>query len=214
MEGLGKQMIRCVIVGAAPFTDAAYLKTYIQPQDYVIAADGGQRLLAAMGISADLIIGDFDSSSKPSTGDCRVLPTRKDDTDVMAAVRSALTDGATSFTLLGCMGGRFDHTMANVFVLYYLQAHGADGVMVDEHHEVSLLTAGCHTVPVRKGWYVSLLPYGGAASGVTIRYAEYPLEDAHLDIAHPLGVSNGFTEKPMEITLKSGALLLILAKEP
>ncbi len=213
MEGLGKSMTRCVIVGAAPFVDAACLRADICAEDYIIAADGGQRLLAAMGIVPDVIIGDFDSSVQPCSGECHVLPTRKDDTDVMAAVRLAYEKGYRLFLLLGCMGGRFDHTVANLFILRWLHERGADATLLDERHEVRLLGAGEHTVSPRKNSYVSLLPYGGDAQGVTLRNAAYTLENACLDTAHPLGVSNAFTDKPLEISLKSGYLLLIIAQE-
>ncbi len=214
MEGLGKQVKRCVIVGAAPFSDAAYLRRYVLPTDYIIAADGGQRLLEKMGRTPDLIIGDFDSSNQPQTTACQVLPTRKDDTDVMAAVRLALADGYREFVLLGCLGGRLDHTFANVFVLRFLYENGACGMLCDEHHEIMLLASGNHTVDVQDDCFVSLLPYGGNVEGVTLRNAQYPLENACLDTVFPLGVSNGFTDKPMEISLKNGYLLLVLAKEP
>lgn len=215
MEGMGEQMRRCVIVGASAFENAAFLKCYLRADDYVIAADGGLRLLDAMEIAPHAIIGDFDSSPCPDgvTVPVRRLPTHKDDTDVFAAAKEALTLGYREFLLLGCLGGRLDHTLSNLFLLRFLHENNARGLLADEHHEVSLLASGEHTVPHRDNCFFSLLPFGGDACGVTIRDAEYPLENATLDTVFPLGVSNGFLSSDVTVSLQDGYLLLILAQK-
>lgn len=214
MEGMGKPMTRCVIVGAAPFEDASRLKTYLRADDYIVAADGGSRLIAAMGVTAHHVIGDFDSSVRPENElSCTVLPTRKDDTDVLAAVREALDAGYREFLFLGCLGGRFDHTIANLFVLRFLLAHDAVGLLVDERHEVTMLEAGTYRLETRTDGYFSLLPYGGEASGVTVKGAAYEVENASLDTQFPIGVSNAFVGQPVQITVGNGYCLLIVAKE-
>ncbi len=215
MEGMGKQMTRCVLVGASPFEDAAYLKTCLRDTDHIIAADGGLQLLNAMAVVPHRVIGDFDSAALPidSTVAVTKLPTHKDDTDVFAAVKVALADGYREFLLLGCLGGRLDHTVSNLFLLRFLQEHGAQGVLVDERHEVRLLASGTHVIPCKTEYYLSLLPYGGNAEGVCIHGAEYPLENKTLNTSFPLGVSNGFVGNDVTVTLKSGYLLCILAKK-
>ena len=212
---MGKQMSRCVVVGASPFTDAAYLKTHVRDTDYIVAADGGLRLLAEMGITPHRVIGDFDSAVFPKDSEVAVtkLPTHKDDTDVFAAAKEALSHGYREFLLLGCLGGRLDHTISNLFLLRFLQEHGAEGVLVDERHEVRLLASGTHVIACRPDCYLSLLPYGGIAQGVSICGAEYPLENAVLDTAFPLGVSNGFCETDVTVTINSGCMLCILARK-
>ncbi len=212
---MGKQMTRCVVVGASPFSDAAALKAYLRDTDHVIAADGGLQLLTAMGVCPHRVIGDFDSAAFPTDSTVTVtkLPTHKDDTDVFAAAKEALSDGYREFLFLGCLGGRLDHTVSNLFLLRFLHEHGAKGMLVDERHEVRLLTSGTHVIPCRKDCYLSLLPYGGDATGVYIRGAEYPLENAMLDTAFPLGVSNGFLGNDVTVAVDSGCLLCILAKK-
>lgn len=212
---MGKQMIRCVVAGASPFSDAAFLNTYLRDTDHIVAADGGLRLLAAMGVAPHRVIGDFDSASLPTDGTVAVtgLPTHKDDTDVFAAAKEALSDGYREFLLLGCLGGRLDHTVSNLFLLKFLHEHGAEGMLVDEQHEVRLLTSGTHVIACRPDHYLSLLPYGGNVEGVTVCGAEYPLENATLDTAFPLGVSNEFIGTDVTVTVGNGCLLCILAKK-
>ncbi|MBQ9415018.1 MAG: thiamine diphosphokinase [Clostridia bacterium] len=206
-----ESMSRCVIAGAAPYTDAAYLSAYLREDDYLIAADGGQHLLQAMGRTPDLLVADFDSSEPPcSSTDCMTLPTRKDDTDVLAAMREALKRGYREFLLLGCLGGRLDHTMANLFLLRFLADHGAQGLLVDEHHEISLLMPGDYALPCRPHTYFSLFPFGGDAVGVTLQHAAYPLENAVLTSSFPLGVSNEFLADDVQLSFLKGFLLLIV----
>ncbi len=215
MEGMGKQMRTCVIVGSAPFSDAAVLREYVTQGAFVIAADGGQRLLEEMAVDYDLLVGDFDSSEAPnrSAAQVVVLPTHKDDTDVLAAIRIALERGYDDFVLLGCLGGRFDHTLANVFLLRFLYDHGARGVLVDEIQEIRLLGAGTHEILPQASPVFSLFPYGGDAVGVSIAGAKYTVDNVTLDTATPLGVSNEFLDSPVTITVQKGSLLLVFTKK-
>jgi len=214
MEGMGKQMRPCVIVGSAPFSDAAALRDYVKEEALVIAADGGQHLLAEMGVACDLIVGDFDSSDVPDCAKIQVvtLPTHKDDTDVLAAIRIALERECDEFVLLGCLGGRFDHTLANVFLLRFLHDHGARGILADEMQEIRLLGAGTHEIPPQASPVFSLFPYGGDAAGVSISGAKYTVDHVTLDTAMPLGVSNEFLDTPVVITIENGYLLLVFTK--
>lgn len=207
-------MRRCVIFGAAPFSDCAVLRDYLSADDYYIAADGGQRLAQAMGVTVDHVIGDFDSSSCPALSDgCTVLPVQKDDTDVLAAVRAALKDGFREFLFLGCLGGRLDHTLANVAVLSFVAKHGGEGCLVDETHEVTLLGVGEHAIPPRHDATVSFLPFGGEADGVTIRNAAYPIENATFYPWFPIGVSNEFVDQPLTVSIRNGQCLMIVSRK-
>mgnify|MGYP005793383521 FL=1 len=54
--------MKCVIFGAAPADDYAYIRELLPASGrLVIAADGGLRYTAALGLEPDIIIGDMDS---------------------------------------------------------------------------------------------------------------------------------------------------------
>ena len=92
--------------------------------DCVIACDRGYLHARKMGIRPDLIIGDFDSAPFPDVSvPVESYPARKDDTDTMLAVKHGLLKGFDRFVILGALGGRLDHTIANLSVLEYLKAH-------------------------------------------------------------------------------------------
>ena len=102
----------CYIVGSRPPGEIALARGR---EALVIAADGGLRHLEAQGLTADLIVGDFDSLGRVPEGD-NILrhPVEKDDTDMLLAVRTGLDRGYRVFVLYGGLGGRLDHTYANL----------------------------------------------------------------------------------------------------
>ena len=70
------------------------------PDDLVIAADGGFDYLEAIGLRADIVLGDFDSvRSYELPSDAIRYPREKDDTDMMIAVKLGLKKGYTEFAI-------------------------------------------------------------------------------------------------------------------
>lgn len=192
--------------------------------DFVIAADGGYA--QEFGCRPDAVIGDFDSLGYvPDEEEVQVYPKRKDDTDMMLAVKLGLENGYREFVLLGGIGGRFDHTMANVQTLAYLLAHDAKAVLKDAKRDIYMIGAGeknaannawaCVgeiTFPAHTKGIFSVFSYGETAEQVTIRGAEYELEEATLTDCFPLGVSNSFADKEVTISVGAGRLLIVHEK--
>ena len=111
-----------------------------KPGDCVIAADGGYG--QDCGCAPDFVVGDFDSLGYVPKGDgVQVHPKQKDDTDMMLAVKLGLSKGYDEFVLLGGIGGRLDHTLANVQTLAYLYSQGAKAVLRSEKTDVYFVGA-------------------------------------------------------------------------
>lgn len=209
-------MSRCVILSAGPVEDSERLRPLLKTDDWIIAADGGGRLAAALGVKPAVLVADFDSSAPPDTGgDTEIvrLPMEKDWTDTQAAAMLALDRGYRDFLLLGCTGGRLDHTLANIAVLLYLLRRGADALMADERNFLRLYGPGRYRVERRAGYKLSLFPYGGEVEGITVKNVRYPLEKARLTPDNSLGVSNEFLENPAEISFDKGVLMVFLSKD-
>ena len=103
----------CYVVGAMPL-DPGFILTPV-PGDLVIAADKGYETLSRLGVHPGLVVGDFDSlGSVPDHPQVLRLPRIKDETDTGFALRQGLKRGYWRFVLLGCLGGRLDHTVANL----------------------------------------------------------------------------------------------------
>ena len=178
------------------------------PGDLVIAADAGYRQLG--GIKPDYVVGDFDSLGYEPEGE-RILrhPAEKDDTDTLLAVKLGLSLGYRAFILLGGVGGRLDHTLANIQTLAYLHACGAKACLIGDAETIAIIER--RTLRFRAGLsgVVSVFAYGESAGGVSERGLCYPLNDETLTDDFPLGVSNAFTGACAEISVERGRLLVL-----
>ena len=57
---------------------------------------------------------------------------------------------------------------------------------------------------------ISVFAYSDICTGVTEKGLKYSLDDAEMTNRFPIGVSNSFTGKPANITVKDGTLLIIV----
>ncbi len=175
----------------------------------VIAADGGVRHTQALGLTPDIILGDFDSLGYVPEG-ANVFPVEKDDTDAMLAVRRGLEAGCRDFTLYGCLDGpRLDHTVAAFQTLQFLADRGARGTLVGLTHLATVVKNGSITFLPGTAGGISVFCMGPDARGVTLEGLYYGLEDGTLTAGFPLGVSNHFTGKAASVTVREGSLLVL-----
>ena len=198
----------CHIIGAAPLGGAVPRP---QPGDYVIAADGGYAALQAIGVAPDFVMGDFDSlGHTPAHPNVETHPTMKDDTDMMLAVRWALTHGYRRLALYGGLGGaRLDHTLANLQSLAFLLRHRARGYLYDRDFVYTVIENETLALEREVDWgIVSLFSMGDRAEHITLEGLQYPLTDGTIDCGFPLGVSNHIVAPTARITVGRGPLLV------
>jgi len=198
----------CYVVGAMSLSMT--LRPYPAPGDYVIAADRGYDSLMAFGVQPDLVVGDFDSlGHTPSHPNVIQLPAEKDDTDMIFALRKGLELGYRRFVLLGGVGGRVEHTYANLQLLDWLTTQGAQGFLAGEKTAATALRNGEMSFPASMSGYLSVFCNSGTAEGVTLENLKFPLTGHTLSGTFPLGVSNEFTGERAKISVESGSLILI-----
>ncbi|MDL2205672.1 thiamine diphosphokinase [Eubacteriales bacterium OttesenSCG-928-N13] len=196
----------CYIVGAGSF-DVMHVPN---ANDFVIAADGGHSHLLRIGQPVDLLLGDFDSLDVlPNDVQLMRMPPEKDDTDTMLAVKLGLEKGFRRFAIYGGLGGRLDHTMANVQALSHLAMRDARGFLIGEGMVLTAVRDGELLIPAGKTGYISVFCMGDQATGVDLIGLRYPLHDATLTQDVPLGVSNEFTNKDALIRVRCGTLLVM-----
>lgn len=198
----------CYIVGAAPL-DGRLPKP--EEGDYLIAADAGYASLKAAGLEPDFVMGDFDSlGAAPEHPNVETHSVIKDDTDLMLAVRWALSQGWRKFRIYGALGGkRLDQTLASLQTLRFLKEHGADGLLIGDGWNVMLLQNSAIRFPAEAAGWLSLFTSGDKAEGVTLRGLKYELTDAALTCTFPLGVSNEFLGTEAVISVKNGSLFVL-----
>ncbi|MBQ8228535.1 MAG: thiamine diphosphokinase [Clostridia bacterium] len=207
-------MKRWIILGAAKINDYAAIKPKIAEDDFIVCADGGQKHLEPLGLKADLYLGDFDSSKKPEI-DAEILtyPVEKDDTDTMLAVKEGIKRGCKSFVIFGGMGGRFDHTFANIQTLIYADKKGATAVLADENNMAFVLRNDKAYIERNVHEKVSFFPLNGPAHGVTMEGFYYEVDNVSLYPHDTLGTSNFVIAPQGKVTVKKGMLLAIISKE-
>lgn len=195
----------CVVIGAGPVRNLS-----VPADAFVICADGGLAAAANYNITPDLIVGDFDSLGIVPKGDNVVVyPVEKDVTDSFIAIEEGLKRGFDRFVFYGCVGGRLDHTLANIQHLQYLAEHGAQGMLVGDKETLTVIKdAAVHFDAKRKGG-VSVFSLSEKSEGVTIEGLFYEAKDIVLTNGFPLGVSNHFTGKPATVSVKNGVLLIV-----
>ncbi len=199
-------MEKCLIFCAAGFDG---LIEPVQPDDCILAADGGLVHVQALGLTPTAILGDFDSLSYVPEGST-VFPTEKDDTDAMLAVKRGLELGCREFLLYGGLDGpRLDHTLANFQTLQYLCDHGAYGYLIGKDYIATCIRKGSVQFPAGAEGIVSVFCLGPDAAGVTLTGLKYPLANGTLTPGFPLGVSNHFTGQNARISVADGSLLVL-----
>ncbi len=201
---------RCVIVGGADINNYAQICSCLRETDYLIYCDCGLRHQPGLQTVPSLIVGDFDSYTKPDTAiETIVLPCEKDDTDTVFAVKEGLRRGFADFLLIGVVGARLDHTLGNVYILQLLNEHGANGRILDDYSEMELVSDSSVQIDDSFSFF-SLLNITGTARGICIRNAKYPLSDAEISCGYQYGISNEVLPgQTAEVSVSDGKLLLI-----
>ena len=187
------------------------------PEDMLICADGGYDAALAAGLTPDLVVGDFDSMPDSHLAGCTCpivrLPVHKDDTDTVVCLKEGRSRGYRRFIIAGTLGGRFDHTLSNVQVLYDCALRGEEAWLCDRQNRVRVLLPGEYTLEALPGTHLSLLAWTERVTGIDLSGTEWPLRNATLTSRYPLGCSNNALEDTVRLRFVSGALVLVWSRE-
>ena len=179
--------------------------------DILIACDKGYGYAKNMRLTPDVVIGDFDSFTGVIDPDIKVLryPIERDDTDTMLAVKYALNEGCDRIVICSALGGRMDHTIANIQSMAYAASHGALCEIMSENEYMRTFTGGKTRVKERDGYSVSLFSLSDECKDLTIEGAKYNLKNATLTNIFPLGYGNSREHDYVTISMSSGILLIV-----
>lgn len=204
-------MSRCFIFGALPVSALCELP---QKGDLIIAADKGYDVALSLGLTPDLVVGDFDSRGEaPDVENLVRLEVRKDDTDVGHAVELGIERGYTDFVVYGAVGGLLDHTFANAAIAHDIARRGGKALFIGEEFCFTVLHNSVKEFCARDNGRISVFALGGTAKGVTIRGLNYEAENFKLRCTDHIGVSNAFIGKAAKISVADGDLLIVWERE-
>ncbi|MDD5889550.1 MAG: thiamine diphosphokinase [Ruminococcus sp.] len=203
--------MRCVIISGSPDTNVEEIKSLCTSDDFIVCADSGYSFAKKAGLSPNLIIGDFDSLKEelPQNTEVVKLNTHKDDTDTEHCVMECIRRGYKDFLLLGSIGGRTDHTFANIATLAFLSEYNYNGIARNNGEEIRILKEGSYEMNNKKGLIFSVFPYGCESVNVTYKGAEYMLNNKTLTYNVSRGISNVFVDDEAEITINRGRAILL-----
>ncbi|MEG1896119.1 MAG: thiamine diphosphokinase [Oscillospiraceae bacterium] len=203
-------MKRCIVIGSMPVEIP--LKKLIKAGDFIFCADGGYLEAKKQGITPNMIVGDFDSSEKPTDTQAFVLalPAEKDDTDTYYIARHIVENNFTDALFCGVTGGRLEHTIANLQMLKFLAANRVNATIMDKTSQIMVLTDGKILLPPMENKYFSIFSMNEKAEGVSEKGAKYQLDGVEVTNEYPIGISNEFVGKEVEIQVEKGSLLLII----
>ena len=192
----------------------------------IVAADGGAAKAPLAGLRPDLLVGDADSLDAAGLAAVRaaaipveLVPAAKDESDMELAILAAQARGATRITVLGALGGpRFDHALANAWLLAHPALAGRAVVLLDATTRIRLLdaTGGPAAAELigRAGDLVSLFAFGADAEGVSTAGLAYALHDELLPVGPARGLSNVRSGPTARVVLRAGRLLVVETHAP
>ena len=210
-------MHTCIIIAALW---AGEEQAFLTPGEggLLICADRGYEAAKRFGLSPDLIVGDFDSMpagflTEEDRGRTLFLPRLKDDTDTAVCVAEGRKRGYRDFRVGGGLGGRLDHTAANLQLAADCALRGESLWLCDAQNRATVLAPGSYVFPRIPGRYLSLLAFTEAVRGVRLTGTRWPLEDAVLTQRRPIGVSNEWTAEEACLSFDDGLLAVFFSAD-
>lgn len=193
------------------------VKALIPAENILIAADGGYQLAESLGTIPDHVVGDMDSitasasASYPNSITFHRYEPEKDQTDLELCLDLALTLNATNVSIVGGMGGRADHYLANIALIFLPKFSQLDIKYIDGLTTIGKIV-GERSVQGNIGDTFSLLPWGEDVTGIITSGLSYPLQNETLFAGSPRGVSNQLANEIATVRAEKGNLLFIHIK--
>ena len=188
----------------------------------VIAGDRGLEALYQLKIIPNHVVGDFDSVSPEILEFYKKQPkiifhtynAEKDNTDTDIALKLAIQMKSSEITILGALGKRMDHAIANIHILKDALGANIPCQILDEHNRIYLVNTE-KTLEKDKvyGKYISLIPLTSTVEGLTLKGFKYPLNKYNLPIGTSLGISNEIIEDIAHIKMDKGILIVIESRD-
>lgn len=203
---------KAYIFASGPISDFDFVSSRIVKNSFILCADGGLEHCSNCGIVPDVVIGDMDSFGGEVNQNILIkYPAEKDDTDTSLCIKYAIEKGYNDIEIFGAIGGRFDHSFANVQLLMYCKEKGIKCTLYDKEETVFLVNNECIKKSIEKGKTVSVFSLSVKSNNITLKGLKYPLEKASLSNNFPLGISNVSICDEIEISVEDGMLLVVIS---
>lgn len=211
-----------IVAAAASFPNKKVLDKIFKDDPFIISVDGGYDFLAAYDRKADLFLGDFDSvhsMSKKSfnelekEGKIIKFPVKKDMTDMELALEWAYDHGYKELKILGGLGSRLDHSLANISLMVSFTLKGMEIELISEHNRIFYFKRGSHKLPLPEiGYYTSFIAYPNRVL-LSLKGFEYELDKRELELGSSLAISNHIISEDNEVRVDGDGLICIYSAD-
>lgn len=211
-------MIAHIVCGSPhAFIDINRLKT---SYELIIGVDRGTLVLLEHQVIPQIAIGDFDSISKSEyqkilklCPEVMKLNCEKDETDTEVALNYCLSKNVTEVYLYGGLGGRLDHSIANIRLLLQFVKKGLRIHLLDKTNRLSVLPAGNHYLEALPKRYLSFFALESDVKELTLEGLKYPLNRYHLSLDDIRCISNEIIGDYFTVRFNSGYLLMVNSED-
>lgn len=209
--------MQAIIFANGDFVPPPDLDKLLAAAELVIAADGGSQHCRALGLRPDFVIGDLDSMDAVLRTDWESnsvhfisFPAEKDQTDLELALLHAKAAGAKKVMVLGALGRRWDHSIANLLLLGNPQFHDLKIIFLHDEQQLFAIN-GKLPLKANIGERVSLMALSGDAMGISTHGLKYPMNGETLPFGSSRGVSNVVLAEGSDVVVKTGTLLCVIS---
>lgn len=199
--------------------DISRLAAIILPNSKpVIAADGGWRLCQELGLQVELLIGDFDTLSPEEVllaqakgASLQRYSQNKNESDLELAILAAHKQKASEATIIGALGGQWDHCLANLLApLSLCHALNIWASLLTSTAEIYLLSQGIYRLEAPPQTRVSLAALSKKVNGLSLSGFHYSASELTLSRQETRGLANQVLSETAAIKFTSGELLITI----
>lgn len=184
---------------------------HIADEDAVVYCCDGAYDWAKGRVRIDVNLGDYDSLSYlPDPPPAEVYPSEKNYTDGELALLRAIAAGADEISFYGGGGGREDHFLGNLHLLYAACKRGVRAEMITNHARI-FAADGEAVLAGEQGRTCSIVPFGGEVHILESGGFYYPLPETFV-YGSTRGISNVVTAERAFLRVQ-GTVLVFVDKE-
>lgn len=211
-------MKKALLISGGRQVSKELIENYIDR--FIIVADGGARLLKKYDFQANLLLGDLDSIGDESLSyvekngiEIKKFPAKKDFTDTELALSYLVDEGYKDIIILGALGTRLDHELANLLNLKKLYKNGIRAKIEDDYNEVIYVEEGSYDFEKTNKKYFSLISASDKLNFST-KGLYYEVENLVIDNDNPSrAVSNEMISNKATIKINYGSAFIIMSKD-
>lgn len=197
------------LVANGAFDNPFSLAPLIRSCQSIVAVDGGLLHCHTIGVTPDLIIGDFDSTppallQKYSQVPVQAFPKDKDQTDLELAIQFVYRKEMEKIAVFGALGKRTDHTLSNLHLLRRFPGK----IVFETETETLFSIQGTQEIKTFPGQTLSLIQMGKAC-GITTKGLRWELNKANFD-KYLYSLSNIAHGHSFQVTIEEGDLICCL----